>query len=122
MKIAVPTKDNVDLEVKVEDRFGRAPYFAIIDGDSEEVKFVNNSAQKAASGAGVQAAQLMADEGVEVLLAGNIGPKAYSGLEKAGIEMYHVEQTVVEDAVANYKSGKLAELEGATNQGHVGLN
>lgn len=122
MKIAVPTKDNTNLQVEVEDRFGRAPYFAIIDSESKEVEFVNNSAQKAASGAGVQAAQLIADEGVEVLLAGNIGPKAFAGLEKAGIEMYQTEQTVVETAVDNYNSGKLAELEGATNQGHMGLN
>ena len=122
MNIAVPTTDNTGLEAEVAARFGRAPYFAIVDEKLETVEFIANTGQQAASGAGIQAAQLIADQEVDVLIAGNLGPKAFSGLERADIKLYQVDGGTVKQAVTNYQTGKLVELEGATKQSHAGLN
>ncbi|AGB41028.1 hypothetical protein Halha_1068 [Halobacteroides halobius DSM 5150] len=121
MKIAVTAKDDVGLEAKVDSRFGRAFYFAIIDLDTEEVEFINNTAANAASGAGVKAAQLVTDEEVEALISGRVGPKAFRGLDKAGIKIYITKEATIKETLADYKDNNLKEIDGPTNQGHVGM-
>lgn len=84
MKIAVPVADKrKDAEIA---EFGRAPYFAIIEG--ENVSFLKNPGSEAASGAGVKASQFVISEGVEkVILKKPAGPHASSALEQAGIKV-----------------------------------
>jgi len=121
MKIAVTASNNTGLESEVDSKFGRAGYFAIIDLDTEEVEFIANTAADSASGAGVKAAQLVADEEVEALISGRVGPKAFRGLDKAGIKIYSTTETTLQEVVVAYKDGNLTELDGPTNQGHFGM-
>jgi predicted Fe-Mo cluster-binding NifX family protein len=71
----------------MDDRFGRAPRFLIVDRDSHQVLWtVVNSAQDASHGAGPQTASLMKDYGVEAVVSGRYGPKAAEALEALGIQ------------------------------------
>ena len=68
MKIAV-TSRGAELDSEVDPRFGRARYFVIVDTDTGESRAVDNEQNlNAAQGAGIQAAQLVATQGVEALL------------------------------------------------------
>ena len=122
MKIAVTASDNRGLSAEIDSRFGRTPYFAVIETDNMKVDFIDNKAGSTASGAGVKAAQIMADLGVEAVISGNFGPKAFQGLQAAGIKLFSVKEGSIEDAVDGYKAGRLQELSEPTSNSHAGLN
>ncbi len=115
MKIAV-TSNGKTLDDQVDVRFGRAPYFLIIENDQLEV--VANPNLSAGGGVGVQTSQMLADRGVEAVIAGNFGPKAYQVLAAAGIKAYSVEGKKVKEAIELLKEDKLKPMEDATKASH----
>lgn len=121
MKIAVTATSDKGLEANVDARFGRARYFAIVDTETMEADFINNSASKAASGAGISAAQEVSEQGVDGVISGNFGPKAFSGLQAADLKLYSMDGGTVKDAVEKLNSGELDELSNPTNDAHAGL-
>ncbi len=118
MKIAI-TCDGQDLKSPVDARFGRAMGFIIYDLDSGEFVFLNNRVSLDASqGAGIQAARAVIDAGVGALVTGNVGPKAYTALNAAGVHVFTGARGTVWDAVEDYRSGVLCEATGANVEGH----
>ncbi|MFN2341364.1 MAG: NifB/NifX family molybdenum-iron cluster-binding protein [Halanaerobium sp.] len=121
MKIVVSVNNNTGLDAELDPRFGRADYFAIFETGTEEVDFINNAAKNAASGAGIQAVQTVADQGVNAVISGNIGPKAYDALQAADIKVYVSASGTLKDVIKTYEAGELDEVSGPTNAGHAGL-
>lgn len=118
MKIAIPSSET-DLSAPMDARFGRAKYFLIHDTDSQEMAVVENKQNlNAPQGAGIQAGQLIARSGAQVLLAGNCGPKAFAVLNQAGVKVFLVNSGSVKDAVDAYLKGKLTEANSANVEGH----
>jgi len=117
MKICITTTGK-DLDAPVDPTFGRAHGFLFVDSETLTAEAMENA--PGAHGAGVQAAQIMADKGVQVLLTGNVGPNAYQGLTAAGIEIYIGAAGAGRDALAAYKAGKMQRAGGPTSQGHGG--
>jgi predicted Fe-Mo cluster-binding NifX family protein len=87
MKICI-TASGQGLEASVDERFGRAPFFVIVDTESMQHETIVNPAIDAGQGAGIAAAQGIARRGVEALLTGFVGPKAYAALDAAGIRIF----------------------------------
>jgi len=88
MKIAVPTQGDRGLRDRVADTFSRAPYFTLVtveNGSVTDKKVIQNKAAEVAQGAGPLAARTLKDNGVDVLLSGEIGPGATNILEALGI-------------------------------------
>jgi len=110
MKIAVTASNNNGYESEVNKHFGRSPFFAIVDTKDDEIDLIKNSAAQASSGAGVQAAQLISDQGVEVLLSGSVGPKAYTALSSGDIKMYITKDDTVGKAVESFVNDELSQL------------
>ena len=100
MKIAISTLGRA-LEDAVDPRFGRAQGFVITDADAENFQYVDNRKNlELAQGAGIQTAQFIADQQVNVVVSGHFGPKAAQVLEQAGIRMVTVQDgATVRDAV-----------------------
>ncbi len=118
MKIAV-TSSGEALNSPIDLRFGRARYFVVVDTDTEDYKVIDNKmAADAVQGAGVQAAETVSREGVEVLITGHCGPNAFRTLKAAGIEVVIGASGSVKDAVDSYKSGTLKATDGADVEGH----
>ncbi len=86
MKICVPSTGK-DLKGEVSSRFGRCNYFIFIDSDTLKYEAVKNPNAYVGGGAGVSSAQLVISKGAEIILAKNIGPKAMSVLQSAGIRV-----------------------------------
>ncbi len=110
MKIAVTASNNDGYDSKVNKHFGRSPFFAILDTEEREIELVKNAAAQASSGAGVQAAQLISERGVKVLLSGSVGPKAYTALSSGDIQMYITKDESVREAVNSYENDELSPL------------
>lgn len=109
MKIAL-TSTGPDLEAPTAGNFGRCPHFLFVDTETDNVSDVPNPAASASGGAGVQAAQLMIDRGVEAVLTGRVGPKAMEVLSRAHIHIYDTGGADARTALDRFRSGSLAEV------------
>jgi predicted Fe-Mo cluster-binding NifX family protein len=108
-------------ESTVDPRFGRCRYFVIVDSETMSFEVVENAGLNATGGAGIQAAQTIANKGVDVLITGNIGPNAFNVLSAARIRMVTGASGTVKEVVERYKKGELQETENATVRGHFGM-
>jgi predicted Fe-Mo cluster-binding NifX family protein len=120
MKIAVSAAGK-DLNCQIDPRFGRCQYFIFIDPETMEFEVSENEGLMAMGGAGVQAAQLIAQKGVNTLITGNLGPNAASALSASGIKVYLVPGGTVKEVIEGYKTGSLREASGATVPPHFGM-
>jgi predicted Fe-Mo cluster-binding NifX family protein len=73
------------LDSPLDEQFGRCPYFVIADPDGSAPEAVENPYASSGSGAGIQAARLLAERDASVLLTGRCGPNATATLTAAQI-------------------------------------
>jgi len=120
MKVAI-SATGPSLEDEVDPRFGRCPYFVIVDPDTMQFEALDNSSAMAAGGAGISAAQMIASKGVQVVLTGNCGPNAYQVLSAAGIQVITGVSGKIRDAIQAYKSGQLQATSQPNVESHFGM-
>jgi predicted Fe-Mo cluster-binding NifX family protein len=120
MKIAL-TATGKNVDAAIDQRFGRCQYFIIIDIETMQTKAITNESEMASGGAGIQAAQKIAKEGVGVVITGNIGPNAFQTLAAAGIKVVTGVTGTVSDVVNKWKQGQLNETETPTVGNHFGM-
>ncbi|MDD4995994.1 MAG: NifB/NifX family molybdenum-iron cluster-binding protein [Patescibacteria group bacterium] len=111
MKIAISSMSE-NIEGNVSDVFGRCPYFVITeikDGKIEKTEIVKNESTDQNSGAGVLAAQLMAEKNIEVVIANNVGPRALDVLNQFNIEVY-VGKGTVKNVLQDFMDKKLKKM------------
>jgi len=116
MKIAVSASGD-SLDSMVDMRFGRCPYFIIVEtegtgkrGEIKSSETVENTGIQAMRGAGITAAQIVANKGVKVVITGNMGPNAFNVLSQSGIKIFTgVYGVTVKAAVQSYLKGELRE-------------
>ncbi len=118
MRIVFTTSGS-DIRAPLDKRFGRAPKFLVYDLESGSFEVVDNARNlNAAQGAGLQSAETVAKLGAIAVVTGHCGPKAFSVLRAAGIKVYRSEAQTVLEALEEYRSGRLAELESSDVGGH----
>jgi len=111
MQIAIAASGKT-IDSLVDSRFGRCPYFLIIETKTNDFGVIKNTAGQAFRGAGISAAQMVADKEVKAVIAGNFGPKAVSVLSASGIEIFAgVSGLTVKQALEKYKDGELKSLD-----------
>ena len=120
MKICVSASSG-NLDANVDSRFGRCPYFVIVDSETMEFNAISNDSTNAAHGAGIQAAQTVVNMGAKVVITGNVGPNAFNVLSATGLKIITGVSGSVRDAVEKYKSGQLKEVDNPTVGGHFGM-
>ncbi len=122
MKLCI-TSTGRSLDSDVDPRFGRCAYFIIIDSDSMEFEAFENGSSGASGGAGVQSGKFVADKGAKIVLTGNVGPKAFSTLSSAGVEIITgMTGITVRKAVESYLSEHHKPVTGPTAKEHSGLH
>jgi len=111
MKICI-TAVGSKLSSEVDPRFGRCAYFLILDEKGKLLKTILNKAGQAMRGAGITAAQIIADEKINIIITGNIGPNAYMVLESSRVKILHgAFNATVKQAFEMYKKGELKEVD-----------
>jgi predicted Fe-Mo cluster-binding NifX family protein len=120
MRICVSASAN-SLDASVDPRFGRCPYFIIVDSETLQFEAVPNSASGAVGGAGIQAVQIIASKGAKVVITGNVGPNAFQALSAAGIKIITGAYGTVREVVEKYRRGELKETSSPTVGGHFGM-
>jgi predicted Fe-Mo cluster-binding NifX family protein len=117
MKILIPANSAKGKQSLISNRFGRASFLTVYENNN--YKTVENSATRAMGGAGVQTAQHVVNQNIDVLIAMNIGPKAWQVLSAANIELFEGISGSLEDNVKAYEDNKLKKISSATNAGGV---
>lgn len=120
MKIAI-TSAGENLESPVDSRFGRCRYFIVYDTENENIMCIENVSTDVTGGAGVQAAQLLINSGVEVVITGNIGPNAYTTLSAGGIKIYKSQAETVKRSLDMFNKGQLEEHSNSSVPPHFGM-
>jgi predicted Fe-Mo cluster-binding NifX family protein len=87
MKVCFTSK-GATLDSPTEERFGRAPYFIIVESENGSFEAVKNPYADGAGGVGPKAAQILISHGVKALISGQVGGNAREVLVAAGIEMF----------------------------------
>ncbi|MGL1861849.1 MAG: DUF134 domain-containing protein [Pseudodesulfovibrio sp.] len=110
------------LDDRVDPRFGRTGGFVIVELDTMKTNYVDNgNSQVMAQGAGIQAAETVANAGAQVILTGYVGPKAFTALSAAGIRVgQDVKNMTIREAVDAYKRGDIEIAESPNSTGGHG--
>ena len=118
MKIAFTTSGD-SLDAPLDERFGRAPRFIVYDTEEGTFETIDNRRSvEAAQGAGIQAAQTIARAGVQALVTGHCGPKAFRVLSEAGVAVYNTGAATVSEALERFRAGALQPASSADVEGH----
>lgn len=109
MRIAIPSEGKT-MESGVCQSFGRTYYFVVADSETLEYEVIDNQAAGSQGGAGIKAAQAVADSGAGVVVTFHCGQNAADVLKAANIKILKAVPGTVSDMVQKYKSGELGEL------------
>ena len=84
MKIALPTREN-----QIDSHFGHCEYFTVLTVDTNAKQIIETENVPSPSGCGCKSniAQILAEKGVKIMLAGNMGDGAVRVLNNSGIEV-----------------------------------
>jgi predicted Fe-Mo cluster-binding NifX family protein len=120
MKIAISSKGNT-LDSEIDPRFGRAGFFLLVDPETMNFEVIENKQNlQLPQGAGIQAAQVVVEQGAKTVLTGNCGPKAFKVLQASGVKVAVGISGSIQEAINNYKSGKINFAEAPNVEGHWG--
>jgi len=111
MKIAVSSTGK-NLTDSVSEVFARCPYFSIAEIENQEIKkfeAIKNESGNQMGGAGISAAQLMAEKDVNAVIAKNVGPRALDVLNQFNIGIYYGDGTI-EKVLQEFIDGKLEKM------------
>jgi len=111
MKIAVSSTGK-NLSSQVDEIFGRCPYFLIVEIDDKKVKgfeAIENKSANQMSGAGISAAQMVAEKNVSVVITGAIGPRGLGVLKQFNIQVYSG-AGLVKEVIQKFIEGKLEKV------------
>ncbi len=118
-KIAISSTGET-LESAVDPRFGRAEYFIIYDLATDTFEVLRNEAAYEARGAGIATATNLVEKGIQAVITGKCGPKAFAVLATANVKVYPFSGGTVAEAVAQFKQGKLSPVQAPTTDSHSG--
>lgn len=117
MKIGLSSDGN-DLSASFASNFGRCSYFVVYDSVSKKISTAyQNSAQNAAGGAGIQAAQSLIKNQVEVVIAPQMGPNAWDVLQGASMKIYTGIVGSIQENIDAFLGENLNEMTGAHGTG-----
>lgn len=105
MRIAIPLDENKQDVCIV---LARAPYFLFWEDGKDTI--LENPAAQAHGGAGIQAAQFLVDNGVNVLITVRCGQNAADVFKVAGMKIYKSANKAAADDLTAFEDGKLSEL------------
>jgi predicted Fe-Mo cluster-binding NifX family protein len=117
MKVAIASTGKT-LESEVSNVFGRCPYFIVAEVNKEigDFEAFENVSINQMGGAGISAAQTIAEKGVTAVIAGNVGPRALDVFGQFSIDTYRSGGTV-KDALQKLINSELVKNEASyTNQ------
>lgn len=118
MKVAVTSIDGT-IEGALDERFGRCRKLVVYEAESKASSVIDNATNlNLPQGAGIQTAQNIVKAGVQAVISGHVGPKAFQVLSAAGVNIYSASNMSVGEALTRFEEGRIARLSGADVESH----
>ena len=114
MQIGVAAESNSGLEAEISRHFGRCPYYVILEAEEEKVKQpvkVIANPYATAHGQPGQVPSFLKEQGIEVIIAGGMGPRAVGFFNQYGIKVVTGASGKVKEAVDSFLKGELKSSE-----------
>ncbi len=108
MIVAIPVDNSKSEEIGFS--FGRTPFFMLYNTETEKSEFMDNSAAASQGGAGIKASQMLADNGVNVVITPRLGQNAADVLDDAQIRIYKSQGTDIAENLRALVDGSLQLL------------
>ncbi len=111
MKVAISSTGE-KLTDNISEFFGRCPYFVIVEIDNQEIgemKVFKNENENQTGGAGILAAQFLAEKNINAVIARSVGPRAMDVLEQFNIGMYEGEG-IIKKSLQKFINNKLNKI------------
>jgi predicted Fe-Mo cluster-binding NifX family protein len=119
-RIVIPVENQDALEAPIAEHFGRAPFFVVVDLDEKgkvaSVKTEANTGEHQ-GGTGHPHENLLALK-PNVILACGMGPGGLASFQNAGVNVLKATAKTVQEAVTQFKAGKLEKLTGGCEHAH----
>ncbi|RXF70637.1 NifB/NifX family molybdenum-iron cluster-binding protein [Arcticibacter tournemirensis] len=98
MIIAIALHNNT-LNSPVHLQFGRCPFFAIYNGESDKVTYLENTEKDSLKDTGIAVASMLLSKAVSAVVAGRFGVKAADYLREKQVQMIipHRKDTTLAD-------------------------
>jgi predicted Fe-Mo cluster-binding NifX family protein len=110
MRLGIPVESTNGLSSGVNEHFGMSEFFVLLEVDGDRVDKVsvleNNPDMKEPK----TPADILAENGVNIVLAGGIGPHMIKELLDKGIRIFKGAVGTAEQAYEDYKAGMLTEV------------
>ena len=124
--IAIPSTGNGGLNDQMSPRFGRCASFTFVEVQNDEIKAVKtvpNPAANAMGGAGVQATQIIGNNGANIVIVGFLGPNASNGLNSLNIKILQApnKAMTIKEVMNLYIEGKLQPIATSNVASHYGM-
>lgn len=116
MRVAIPSEDERGVDSPVDQHFGRAPVYTIVDTDTDAVETVENDSHH--FGGSGHPPEIVADAGAEVVVAGGIGRGAVTRFEDRGIPVYRGATGTVAEAIEDWEADALEQVGPEDVHGH----
>ena len=120
MRICIPVEENNGLDSRVCAHFGSAPFFLVVDTDTNECEPIVNNGAHHAHGM-CQPLALLEGKGINGVVVGGIGRGALFKLQAGNIGVYMSEHSTVRETLDAHRAGSLRAVspEGAcAGHGH----
>ena len=118
-RLLIPIKNNSDLvnrdfidlnKLFVEPKFGRTPYYLIVDQIDQELKLIQNTNHH--FGGTDTPVSIVAKNAVDTILAAQMGYGPYIGLRNNNVHIYQVESNLSVNLLINkFNSGELKTMQ-----------
>ena len=117
MKVAI-TSQGADINSAVDPRFARAKCFVVVDTETGDFAVHDNTQNlNALQGAGIQTSRNIIDLGVEAVITGSVGPRAFATLQAGGVKVHVGADGAVAEALERFKAGELDRASEANVEG-----
>lgn len=115
MKIAIPTRDGM-----VDNHFGHCDHYTIWTVEQKQIIASEIYPSPVGCGCKSDVAERLAEMGVSVMLAGNMGDGANNKLQSAGIKVIRGCSGKVEEVLRSYLSGYIMDsgISCSAHEGH----
>lgn len=104
MKIAIPTKNKV-----VDNHFGHCSHFTVYETNGSDI--INNYIMESPQGCGCKSnlTELLQENGISIMLAGNMGEGAVNKLKSANINVVRGCSGPTENVIKSYLNNQLKD-------------
>jgi predicted Fe-Mo cluster-binding NifX family protein len=110
MRLCIPTTDDSGLRSRLSPHFGSAPYFTIVDTETNEGTVIVNDHAKHEHGR-CDPVRSIADQSIDAAICRGLGRRALERLRGHGVSVMVTEAWTVSAALEAYRTGKLRPMQ-----------